>query len=125
MARIASAALSIAAVLVAALPGRAVGADIRVQGSADAVRVEAHDATRNEILAALAGRFALSYRGATDGRSLTATFEGPLREVLKHVLEGYNYVINTGDDGLEVTVVSPESNVAVPPPRPVTRGRQE
>jgi hypothetical protein len=125
MARIASTALSIAAVLVAALPGRAVGADIRVQGSADAVRVEAHDATRSEILAALAGRFALSYRGATDGRGLTATFEGPLREVVKHVLEGYNYVINTRDDGLEVTVVSRESNVALSPPRPVMRGRQE
>jgi hypothetical protein len=125
MARIASAVLSVTAVLVAALSCRAVAADIRVQGSTDAVRVEAHDATRGEILAALAGRFALSYRGATDSRGLTATFEGPLREVVKRVLEGYNYVINTRDDGLEVTVVSPESNVAVPPPRPARRGRQE
>jgi hypothetical protein len=121
----ASIALSIAAVLVAAPPRRAVAAEIRVQGSADAVRVEARDATRGEILAALAGRFALSYRGATDDRGLTATFEGPLREVVKHVLAGYDFVINTKDDGLEVVVVSPESGVAVPPPRPIPRGRQE
>jgi hypothetical protein len=125
MGKTASAAWVIAAALVAALPGHAAGADIRVTGSADAVRVEANDATRSEILAALAGRFALSWRGTTDSRGLTATFEGPLREVVRRVLEGYNYVINTRDDGLEVVVVSPESGVAVPPPRPVPRGRQE
>jgi len=125
MARLASAAWSIAAVLVAALPGRAVGAEIRVQGSEDAVRVEAHDATRSEILAALAGRFTLSYHGATDSRGLTATFEGQLREVVKRVLEGYNYVINAKDDGLDVIVVSPESTAAIPPPPPVRHGRQE
>jgi hypothetical protein len=121
----APAALAIAALLVAASPGRAIAAEIRVQGSAETVRVEAHDATRSEILAALAGRFALSWRGATDSRSLTATFEGPLREVVKRVLEGYNYVIDTKDDVLQVVVVSPESAVATPPPRPVPRGRQE
>jgi hypothetical protein len=125
MARIVSAAWSIAAVFIAALSGQAIGADIRVQGSEDAVRVEAHDATRSEILAALAGRFALRYRGATDGRGLTTTFEGPLREVVKRVLEGYNYVINTKDDGLDVIVVSPESTAAIPPPPPVRQGRQE
>ena len=126
MARLASAAASsLIALLVAALPGHAIAADIRVQGSENAVRVEAHDATRGEILAALAGQFALSYRGTTDSRALTATFEGPLREVVRRVLEGYNYVINTRDGALEVVVVSPESSRAVPPPRPVPRGRQE
>jgi hypothetical protein len=114
-----------AALLLAAPPGHAVGADIRVQGSADSVRIEAHDATRGDILAALAGRFPLTWRGVTDDRAVTGTFEGPLRDVVKRVLEGYNFVINTKDDGLEVVVVSPESGQAVPPPRPVPRGRQE
>ena len=125
MARIASVAWSIAAILVVALPGPAIGADIRVQGPEDAVRVEAHDATRGEILAALAGRFALHYRGATDSRGLTGTFEGPLLDVVKRVLAGYDYVINHIGDSLEVVVVSPQSTTAVPPPRPVPRGRQE
>ena len=128
VARVASAAAwSIVAVLVAALHGQAVGADIRVQGSRDAVRVEAHDATRGEILAALAGRFALRYRGATDNSPQTATFEGSLREVVRRVLEGYDYVINTNrkDGMLDVLVLSPGSNMAVPPPRPIPRGRQE
>ena len=125
MARIASVAWSIAAVLVAALPGHAASADIRVQGSEDSVRVEARDATRGEILAALAGRFALHYRGATDSRGMTATFEGPLLDVVKRVLAGYDYVINRSGDALEVVVLSPGSTTAVPPPRSAPRGRQE
>jgi hypothetical protein len=125
MVRTASAALPIAAVLVAALHGSALGAEIRVQGSADDVRVEARDATAAEILAALADHFAVSYRGATESRGLTATFEGPLRDVVKRVLEGYNYVINSRGNGLEVIVVSPESATAVPPPAPVGHRRED
>ena len=124
MGRVGSAALSIAALLITAPLGHAIGADVRVQGSADAVRVEARDATGTEILAALASRFALSYHGSTDSR-FNGTFKGPLREVVKRVLDGYNYVINTRDDGLDVVVVGPASGVAVPPPRPVPKGRQE
>jgi hypothetical protein len=125
MVKVGTAALSIAALLLTAPLGRAIGADVRVQGSADAVRVEARDATRAQIFAALASRFALSYRGSTDGRIFDGTFEGPLRDVVKHVLDGYNYMINTKDHGLEVVVVGPASDVAVPPPRPIPKGRQE
>jgi hypothetical protein len=128
MARLASAAAwSIVAALVAALPGHAIGAEIRVLGSENAVWVDARDATRDDILAALATRFALRYRGATDSRRQTATFAGSLRQVVRRVLAGYNYTININrkDGVLEVFVVSPESNVAVPPPRPIPRGRQE
>ena len=125
MVRVGSAALSIAALLVTAPLSHAIGADVRVQGTVDAVRVEARDATGTQILAALAGRFALSYRGSTDSRGFSGTFAGPLREVVKRVLDGYNFVINTKDDGLEVVVLGPASAVAVPPPRPVPKGRQE
>jgi hypothetical protein len=116
--------MSLAALLVVAPLGSAQSADVRVQGSADAVRVEARDATATEILAALASRFALRYRGSADGR-FNGTFKGPLREVVKRVLDGYNYVINTRDNGLDVVVMGPASGVAVPPPRPVPKGRQE
>ena len=125
MVRIPSVALSTVLVLVAAFYDSAIGAEVRVQGSADRVRVEARDATPAEILAQVGKHFALSFRGETASHRLTATFAGPLREVVKRVLEGYNYVISSGDDGLEVIVVSPESPTAVPPPRPKPRGRVE
>ena len=114
MVKILSVALSTVTVLVAAFYGSAIGAEVRVQRSADGVRVQARDATRAEILAQLGKYFALSFRGETASERLTATFAGPLREVVKRVLEGYNFVISSVDGGLEVIVVSPESPIAVP-----------
>jgi hypothetical protein len=124
MIRLASAALFISAVL-ASLQASALGAEIRVQGSEDAIRVEARDATGTEILAALAEHFALSYRGATASERVSGTFEGPLNEIVKRVLDDYNFVISRRAGSLEVVVISRRSNKAVPPPRPIPRGRQE
>jgi hypothetical protein len=106
----------ITAALLAALHSHCLGAEIRVEGSVGDVRVEAHDATVAEIFAALGERFALRYRGTTGSRGVTATFEGPLRRVVARVLEGYNYVIQSRGDGLEVIVLSAESTRAVVPP---------
>ncbi len=126
MVKFASAAMcSLAAGLVAALHWSVIRAEVRVHGSAAEVRVEAHDATTGEILAALGGHFAVSYRGAMEDRRVTQTFTGSLYAVLKRVLDGYNYVIDRTGDGLAVTVVSPGSSTAVPAPRPIPRGRQE
>jgi hypothetical protein len=124
MVRIASAALFICAVL-ASVQASALGADVHVQGSEDSIRVEARDATSAEILAALAAHFALSYRGATANQIVSGTFEGPLDEIVKRVLDGYNFVITRRAGGLEVVVIGRRSDQAVPPPRPTPRGRQE
>ena len=109
-------ALAISCALLAALPCRSVQAEVRVQGEARDVRVEARDATVAEILAGLSKRFALHYRGATAGGGVTATFEGPLRRVVERVLEGYNYVIEARGDVLDVIVLSASSGRAVPAP---------
>jgi hypothetical protein len=109
-----SVALAIAAVIFAAHPANSLHAEVRVQGPAGSVRVEAHDATVAEILAALGERFALRYRGATGNDSVTATFEGPLRRVTGRVLDGYNYFIETRGDVLEVVVLGAASSQAAP-----------
>jgi hypothetical protein len=109
-------ALPIAGVLLAALHCNSVCAEIRVQGQADDVRVEARDASVAEILAALGERFALRYRGTPGNGGITATFEGPLRRVVARVLAGYNYVIADRSDGIEVIVLSAGSPHAVPAP---------
>ncbi len=105
-------ALPIAGLLLATLCGGYVGAEVRVQGSADDVRVEAHGATVAEIFAALGQRFAVRYRGTPASASLTATFEGPLRRVAVRVLEGNNYVMKRASDGLEVILLGPASSTA-------------
>jgi hypothetical protein len=109
-------ALPIVGVLIAALHCNGVRAEVRVQGNAGDVLLEARDATVADILAALGERFALHYRGTTDSRGLTMTFEGPLRRVVARALDGYNYVIRERADGLEVIVLSSQSPYAVPAP---------
>src|SRR5215831_20146451 len=101
-------ALPVAELLLATLYGPCAGAEIRVQGSADEVRVEARGATVAEILAALGEHYAVRYRGTPVGSDRTATFEGPLRRVVVQVLAGNDYVIKTGGDGLEVILLGPE-----------------
>lgn len=109
-------ALASAGVLLAALHCNSVRAEIRVQGRADDVLVEAHDASVEEILAALSERFALRYRGTPGIGAVTAKFEGPLRRVVARVLAGYNYVIEDRGDSIEVIVLSTASPKAVPAP---------
>ena len=108
--------LPIAGVLLVALHCHGVRAEIRVQGSAGDVRLEARDATVADILAALGERFALRYRGIPASSGITATFAGPLRRVVARVLTGYNYVIADHPEGLEVIVLSAGSPRAVVAP---------
>jgi hypothetical protein len=109
-------AVTIAGVLLVGLGCNSVRAEIRVQGQAGDLRIEARDATVAEILAVLGERFALQFRGTTASTGITATFEGPLRRVVARVLEGYDYVMTAHGDGLEVVVLSTSSRHAVTPP---------
>ena len=103
--------------LVIAAHAAAAHAEIRIEGSASSVRVEARDATVADVLAALAGRFALRVRGtAGDRRIISADFDGPLRRVIARVLDGYDYVIRARGDGLEVMVLGTASSNAVASP---------
>ena len=111
-------AVPIAGLLLAAFHCNCVRAEIRVQGRADDVRVEARDATVADILAALGARFAVRFRGATGSRGVTMTLEGPLRRVVGRVLDGYDYVIETRGSGLDVIVLSARSRSAAPPALP-------
>ena len=98
-------ALSIVGLILAALHPSSARAEVSVQGPATDVRVEAHDATVADILTALGGRFELHFRGLPAGRPVTATFAGPLRRVLARVLDGYDYVIESQGNGVEVIVL--------------------
>jgi hypothetical protein len=111
-------ALPIVGLLLAAPYGHCARAEIRVQGPADDVRVEAHGASVTEILTALGEHYAVRYRGAPGSSGVTATFEGSLRRVLVRVLVGNNYVIKGGGDGLEVILLNLESTAAAAPAIP-------
>ena len=96
-----------------AAPARA---EVRIEGTASNVHVDARDASTAAILAALAQRFNLRVSGTVRDRRISADYDGSLRHVIARLLDGYNYVIRTGSDGLEVTVVDASGTHPVAPP---------
>jgi hypothetical protein len=82
------------------------GAEVRVAGQPDAVSVEARDAAVEEVLAALGERFGLQHRSAAPlARRISGTYKGSLSRVLRRVLDGYDFVLKTGSESLEVVVI--------------------
>jgi len=84
-----------------------------------------HDATVEEIFAALRAHFAVYYHGTALNRRVTATYEGSLRKVLASVLTGYDYVIEPKGDHIEVVVLGTGAPRAAVPPPPIVRRRAD
>jgi hypothetical protein len=82
-----------------------VWAGAKVSGSAEAVTVEARDSSIQEILALLSRDFHMEYRAPSDlnGR-ITGTYKGSLPQVVRRLLDGRNFVVESNPDGLAVTV---------------------
>jgi len=97
--------LSIVGVLLTALHSYPASAEIHLEGPIEDVRLEASDATVEEILTALGTRFHLHHRGTALNRPVTATYKGPLRRVLARVLEGYDYIIGSNGADIDVLVL--------------------
>ena len=119
------------AAMLAALPAYPAGAEVSVSGDAKAVQVEARDASVEEVMAALGANFGLQYRGtATLERRITGSYRGSLQHVIRRLLDGYDFIVKTNVDDVEVTVLSggkagearasmapsPTSAIAPPPP---------
>jgi len=110
--------------LIAALPlaallyDGAARAEVRIAGGTEIVHVDARDASLEEVLSALRTRFGLQYRGPplTD-RRITGAYEGTLRQVVRRLLEGYDFVLKTQSDTLEVVVVGGAAGEARATPR--------
>src|ERR1700730_10577994 len=92
----------ILALLIAAVPA-SVLAEAKVEGNPDAVRVEARDATVDEVLSAIRTAFNLHYRTSTAlDLSITGIYEGSLQRVISRVLEGYDFIVKSSPGNIEV-----------------------
>jgi hypothetical protein len=99
--------LMLAAALAAllALAPRAARAGTQVEGTLEAVRVEAHDATLHDVLAALSATFKLRVQASAGlDQTVSGTFQGSLRQVVARLLASRNYVAKYGPDTIEITV---------------------
>jgi hypothetical protein len=84
----------------------AAGAEVRVAGQPEAVSLEVRDAAVEEVLVALGQTFGLQHRsGAPLVRRISGTYKGSLSRVLRRVLDGYDFVLKTGAENLEVVVI--------------------
>jgi hypothetical protein len=101
-----------------ALMAPATHAETRVEGQVDSIRLEAHDATVREVLAALSASYHLRFRSSTPlDRSATGSFNGPLLRVIATVLASYNYVVKNEEDGtIEVIVLGSQGPTPQPAP---------
>jgi hypothetical protein len=118
--------LAIVGLLVTALHGNSVRAEVRVQGPLEDVRLEASNATATEILAALSERFELRVQGTTANHRITGTYEGPLRHVLARILVGYDYVIKPNGANIDLIVLSTGApRQAMPAPPPIVQRRAD
>jgi hypothetical protein len=85
---------------------RAALAQTTITGAEDGLRVEARDASVQEVLAALGTKFGLRYRNITAlDRRIDGTYEGSLHRVVTRLLDGSSYVLSTGGGHIEVIVL--------------------
>jgi hypothetical protein len=92
--RIRGRVLGVAVLLAGSLHAQSVGADVRVTGPPEAIRLEAHDAPVQEVLAALNASFGLRYRGVAGlDRRISGTYQGPLPRVVRRLLDGYDFIV--------------------------------
>jgi hypothetical protein len=81
-------------------------AQLQVDGSPEAVHVEARDVTLQEVLSALHDRFGLDFRSddALETRK-TGVFDGPLPRVAARILDGYDFAMKITPQGVDVLVL--------------------
>ena len=89
----------------AAAPGVAL-ASAQVSGTAQSVSVDAQNSTLKEVLSALGRNFHLQLQSSANlDKPISGTYHGSLQRIVARLLEGYNFIIQTNQGGLQVTVL--------------------
>jgi hypothetical protein len=82
-------------------------AEIQITGESDAIKVEAKEASVEEVLIALKKAYGLQYGSSANlSRSVSGTFAGSLEQVVSRVLslQGYGFIAETSAQGTLVAV---------------------
>jgi hypothetical protein len=117
--------VSIAAALaVVVVTAGTVRGEVRLNGDAGAVRLDATRSNVAEVLSALESAFGLRINTPVVlDRAVSGTFTGSLAQILSHVLQGYNYVVRRQTTEIEVTIIALPGDRAAAvarPPRPTS-----
>ena len=80
-------------------------ADVSVTGEPNAVKIEAREASVEELFAALSKTYDVRYRMPMGlKRPISGSYEGSLLQVLVRVLQGFNFSIESSTNGVSVAV---------------------
>jgi len=92
-------------------------AEVSVQGTPEALHVEAKSATVGQVLGALRDTYGLTYQSEIPlGRQVSGTYVGPLPKVLARLLEGTNFVLTHSGNNFQVVITSSAGPQPIPPP---------
>ena len=101
-------------------------AEARITGTPDALQIEAHESSIEEMLNILATRFGLRYRTeASLDRLITGTYKGTLQQVVGRLLEGFDYIAKTNSGGVEIIILRDSNHQPAPQVPVVTRRRAD
>jgi hypothetical protein len=82
-------------------------AEVSVQGTPEVLRIEAKNASIEEVLGALRDAYSLTYQSYIPlGGQVSATYVGPLPQVLARLLEGSNFVLTHSGNTFRVVITS-------------------
>jgi hypothetical protein len=82
----------------------------QVSGSPQDVSVEAQNSSIQDVLSALGEKFNLQLQSSANlNKQITGTYRGSLRRVVSRLLVGYNFIIRSDHDRLEVTVIGTQT----------------
>ena len=103
-----------------AAPSVTAMAAAQVSGSPQNVSVDAQNSSLKDILSALGKQFNVHYQSTANlDKQLSGTYEGSLRRVVARLLEGYNFIITTNQDMIEVTVLGTQGLQTGGAPSPI------
>jgi hypothetical protein len=81
-------------------------AETKVEGTAEALRIETSDSPIQEVLAALRDALKLEYRTSIQlDQTINGTYRGSLQRVLARVLDGYDFILKNSSEKVELVVL--------------------
>jgi hypothetical protein len=90
-------------------------AEVRIQGTPGALRIEMENAGIEEVLDALHTSYGLTYRSRVAlGKKISGTYDGSLSTVLGLLLRGTNFVVTRNGETLQVLITSTTSREGMP-----------
>jgi hypothetical protein len=91
------------------------GAEVSISGTPGAVRIEARQASIDEVLRALQTSFKLRYSASgAIGGLISGTYSGSLPSVIARILDGHNYVMHGSADDLQVLLLTTGTSAMKP-----------